>query len=155
MRSLLRGLLLAPGVLSTSAARTAHERDGAPATALSVVDDVRPSGGAALRFGPTDASELRQGEPMELCDCEDADLRSHGGLQCTKEGQFIASFEAVGHWVRAAGPLRRRDRAAVRQNAGLWKIARGKQIGGEEQVPQLPRGTAACGRRSTAVARCR
>jgi hypothetical protein len=43
---------------------------------------------------------LQPGDLLEICECEDASLSSHGGLQCEREGWFIYSFEAVGRWVR-------------------------------------------------------
>lgn len=43
---------------------------------------------------------LKEGDALSLCDCEDAQLSLHGGLQCEKEGHFIYDFEAVGRWVR-------------------------------------------------------
>lgn len=50
-----------------------------------------------------------QGDHLKVCDCEMAPSSNHGGLLCDKEGYFITSFEAVGHWVRwrtQAGILR-------------------------------------------------
>ena len=44
---------------------------------------------------------LKEGDALSLCECEDASLSLHGGLQCEKEGWFIYSFEARGQWVRA------------------------------------------------------
>jgi hypothetical protein len=45
---------------------------------------------------------LRQGQALKVCECEYTVISSHGGLQCEKEGWFIYSFEATGHWVRPA-----------------------------------------------------
>lgn len=45
---------------------------------------------------------LQQGDALDVCECEDASLSAHGGLQCEREGWFIYSFEAVGRWVRVA-----------------------------------------------------
>ena len=42
---------------------------------------------------------LREGDALHLCQCEDASVSVHGGLQCEKEGWFIYSFEAIGRWV--------------------------------------------------------
>jgi hypothetical protein len=43
---------------------------------------------------------LQPGDVLDVCECENASLSSHGGLQCEREGWFIYSFEAVGRWVR-------------------------------------------------------
>jgi hypothetical protein len=43
---------------------------------------------------------LKEGDALSLCECEDAALSLHGGLQCEKEGWFVYSFEARGQWVR-------------------------------------------------------
>eukprot|EP00892_Ulva_mutabilis_P000991 jgi/Ulvmu1/10893/UM007_0070.1 len=50
-----------------------------------------------------------QGDHLKVCDCEFAPISNHGGLLCDKEGYFIASFEAVGHWINGGGrvPLSR------------------------------------------------
>lgn len=45
-------------------------------------------------------SGTSQGDHLKVCDCEMAPSSNHGGLLCDKEGYFITSFEAVGHWVR-------------------------------------------------------
>lgn len=41
---------------------------------------------------------------LKLCQCEDASISSNGGLNCVKDGWFISTFEATGHWVRCSTP---------------------------------------------------
>lgn len=91
--------LLPVGILLT-AAHTAGAWRAQDLWQTSKVSEVQKVPPEAEPFEPPPPI-LLEGETLHVCECEDAPVTSHGGLQCEKEGWFIYSFDAVGRWVRS------------------------------------------------------
>lgn len=96
-----QAILLAALVFTTVVDPTCGARSKY-ANAVSAVDGIRFNYDQTQQQSWPDmrVSTTGPGDPLKVCDCEMAPVSNHGGLLCDKEGYFIASFEAVGHWVR-------------------------------------------------------
>jgi hypothetical protein len=120
IRPLSLALLILCAVLNTAAAwrpkdlwRRAPRIDSV--SKRQVLPDVQPWSGSSPVLPPA----LREGDALSVCQCEDASLAIHGGLQCEKEGWFVHSFEAIGRWVRC--PAGKLMHGSVGCRACLWQ----------------------------------